>query len=72
MTETKMSTVMTDRERQDAEALIDHHGRNAAGEAFIRAIEAWDLGDDVAIERWALVAAEVMMIQRTRTERSEG
>jgi hypothetical protein len=69
MIESKMSTVSVEIERQDVEALIDQYGRDAAGEAFLRAIEARALGDHVAEQRWVLVAAEVMMVQRVRAER---
>ena len=67
--EGKMSTVIIEIERQDAEALIDEYGRDAAGEAFLRAIEARVMGDSAAERRWVLAAAEVMMLQRVRAAR---
>jgi hypothetical protein len=50
-----------------AERLIDIHGRDAAGEAFLLALEARVHGDAIMEAVWIEAAVEVMYLQRVRS-----
>jgi hypothetical protein len=56
--ESNMSIISRDIDRQDAEALIDWYGREAAGEALLRAIERHLARDARAARYWMDVAQE--------------
>jgi hypothetical protein len=47
----------------DAQALIDAHGRDAAGEAFTRALDCALVDDDQGEAHWLNVALLVMEMQ---------
>jgi hypothetical protein len=48
----------------DAQALIDAHGEDAAGEAFTRAMDCALVNDDAGEVHWLDVALLVMETQR--------
>ena len=54
--------------REVANRLVDAHGRNAVGEAFLRALEARLQGDGATEAHWITVTVQVMRLQRVRSK----